>query len=95
MCIRDSPLGVPVGPVYTMGDLLKDPHIRGLLVGVKFGEVEVLQPMLPVMINGETIKDVGASPRLGEHTMEILLELGYSRDDIAQLAAKGAISLSD
>jgi len=34
---------------------------------------------------------VKRSPLLGEHTEEVLAELGYSRDDIAALRADGAI----
>ncbi|MGZ9059686.1 MAG: CoA transferase, partial [Burkholderiaceae bacterium] len=35
--------------------------------------------------------EVARSPLLGEHTEEVLTELGYSRDDIAALRADGAI----
>jgi crotonobetainyl-CoA:carnitine CoA-transferase CaiB-like acyl-CoA transferase len=30
-------------------------------------------------------------PRLGQHTDEVLASLGYSKDDIANLRAEGAI----
>jgi formyl-CoA transferase len=33
----------------------------------------------------------GRAPELGEHTDEILAELGFSDDDIKQLRAEGAV----
>jgi crotonobetainyl-CoA:carnitine CoA-transferase CaiB-like acyl-CoA transferase len=34
------------------------------------------------------------SPRIGEHTAEILLEIGYSTDDIQRLKADRVVGLS-
>jgi crotonobetainyl-CoA:carnitine CoA-transferase CaiB-like acyl-CoA transferase len=34
-------------------------------------------------------------PLLGEHTAEVLAELGYDADEIAALAARGAIRLAE
>jgi len=46
---------------------------------------------LPGRASGiEPAKPVRA-PRLGEHTREIMLELGYSEIDIDSLAGKGVI----
>jgi formyl-CoA transferase len=35
--------------------------------------------------------DVTRSPLLGEHTDEVLAQLGFSPDDVAQLRAQGAV----
>jgi crotonobetainyl-CoA:carnitine CoA-transferase CaiB-like acyl-CoA transferase len=35
-----------------------------------------------------------AAPGIGEHTREVLFELGYSASDIEALAAQGAIRLA-
>jgi len=35
--------------------------------------------------------EVTRSPLLGEHTEEVLVELGYTKDQIATLRAEGAV----
>ena len=35
------------------------------------------------------------APRLGEHSHQVLSEIGYSDDDISQLAACGAVYLEE
>jgi crotonobetainyl-CoA:carnitine CoA-transferase CaiB-like acyl-CoA transferase len=34
------------------------------------------------------------APRLGEHTVEVLDELGWAKDEIQQLLARGIVSVS-
>jgi crotonobetainyl-CoA:carnitine CoA-transferase CaiB-like acyl-CoA transferase len=53
------------------------------------GEVRMLG--LPVKLKNTPGKPQGASPMLGEHTGEILLNLGYSQEDVAALEAEGVI----
>jgi len=71
---------VPVGPVHTAGDIVADPHVaaRGMLVSLE-------QPdgSRPVVVAGSAIKLTATPtgirrrpPRLGEHTAEVLAELG-------------------
>jgi formyl-CoA transferase len=44
----------------------------------------------PIKLSGSP-SDVKRSPLLGEHTEEVMAELGYGKDDIAALRAEGAI----
>jgi formyl-CoA transferase len=39
----------------------------------------------------ESATDVTRSPLLGEHTEEVLAELGYTREQVAELRSAGAI----
>lgn len=53
------------------------------------GEVKMLG--LPVKLKNTPGHPQGPSPVLGQHTGEILLKLGYSSEDIAELEAEGVI----
>ena len=86
---------VPFGPVCTSAEIFADPHyaVREMLV-----EVEQPGSAQRVKIAGVPVKlsdTPGAvrrpAPMLGEHTDEILLASGYSRDDIDHLRAAGAV----
>jgi crotonobetainyl-CoA:carnitine CoA-transferase CaiB-like acyl-CoA transferase len=45
----------------------------------------------PPMQFGEPVVPAGPAPEVGQHTEELLLELGRSWDDIAELRASGAL----
>jgi crotonobetainyl-CoA:carnitine CoA-transferase CaiB-like acyl-CoA transferase len=45
----------------------------------------------PFRIRGITKRPPSPAPELGEHTGQILKELGYSDDDIARLREVGAV----
>jgi crotonobetainyl-CoA:carnitine CoA-transferase CaiB-like acyl-CoA transferase len=45
----------------------------------------------PVTINGEVPTQAEMPPEHGQHTEEILLEAGYSWEDIARLQESGAV----
>lgn len=55
----------------------------------KRGEIKMLG--LPVKLKKTPGKPQGPSPQLGQHTEEILLGLGYSRENIAELEAEKVI----
>ena len=60
-------------------------------------ELGLIQPMpeptvaLPLALDGERVLHRSPPPRLGEHTVEILEELGYSAGEIAHFAAEHVI----
>ncbi len=56
------------------------------------GEMKMLG--LPVKLKKTPGQPQGPSPMLGQHTGEILLRLGYSNEDIAELEAGGVIRTS-
>jgi formyl-CoA transferase len=84
---------IPCGPILSMKELAEEPSLR------KTGTiVEVDHPVRGKYLTvGNPIKlsdsptDVKRSPLLGEHTDEVMAELGYSRNQISALRAAGAI----
>ncbi|MDR2329150.1 MAG: CoA transferase [Comamonas sp.] len=88
--------GVPAGPVRKIKDILEDPQTlaRDMVIEVDHpiaGQVQALG--LPIKFShGNGVTRRGA-PQYGEHTAEVLQELGYSSDDIAALAASQAVQL--
>ena len=45
----------------------------------------------PVAFSATPARPAAVAPELGEHTEQVLLELGYSWDDIARLQDAGAV----
>ena len=87
--------GVPVGPVNRIGDMLADPQVaaREMVVEVehpKAGRTKALGH--PIKFSGTPGSIERAAPRLGEHTREILGDLGYSAGEIDKLYAEAAVA---
>jgi crotonobetainyl-CoA:carnitine CoA-transferase CaiB-like acyl-CoA transferase len=86
---------IPCGPVYDLEEVLRDAQVRArnLLQEVEYpgGSKPVPVAATPVRLS-ETPGDVHhRAPALGEHTDEVLAELGFSKDEIAVLRKEGAI----
>src|SRR5712671_2074990 len=78
---------VPCGPVLSMKDLAHDPFLRanGSIVEVQHQtRGTYLTVGCPMKFSGFTPNITGA-PLLGEHTDQVLTELGYSGEQIAKL----------
>jgi crotonobetainyl-CoA:carnitine CoA-transferase CaiB-like acyl-CoA transferase len=78
--------GVPVGPINTIEDMFADPQIieRGLRIDRIDGEGNRIPGVrAPVFMDGFAQAHGRPSPRLGEHTAEILAELAAQRKDPA------------
>jgi crotonobetainyl-CoA:carnitine CoA-transferase CaiB-like acyl-CoA transferase len=85
---------IPCGPVYSFQDVLDDPHVReaGLFADVPFpGLAKPVKIAAPPIALSERPAAVVRAPLVGEHTDEILRELGYADVEIAALEASGAI----
>ncbi len=85
---------IPVGPVRNVKEAFTDPHIneRGFLQNVKHPTAEKITLFKnPIHMDGKTFDIYMHPPLMGEHTEEILNELGFSREDIINLREEGVI----
>jgi len=86
--------GVPCGPILDVKQMFEDEQIKHLKLAVeiehpRLGKQQVQN--LPVTLSRTPGKVVSASPELGEHTDQVLGELGYSKADIEELKREKAI----
>ncbi|HET8567864.1 MAG TPA: CoA transferase [Candidatus Limnocylindria bacterium] len=85
---------VPVGPINDLGEVFTDPTVRhlGLIAEVDHPTAgKVRAPGIPVRMDGTPPSVRRHPPLLGEHTDEILGEVGFSAEEIAALRRDGAI----
>ena len=85
---------VPAGPVNTLREALDDEHVRA---GDFFREIAfpglgaVSVATTPVTLSETPGEGRSRAPLLGEHTDQVLRELGYSAMEIAALKREGAV----
>jgi crotonobetainyl-CoA:carnitine CoA-transferase CaiB-like acyl-CoA transferase/sulfur carrier protein ThiS len=85
---------VPVGPINALDEVFADPVIRhlGLIAEVDHPTAgRVRAPGIPVRLSGTPPSVRRHPPLLGEHTDEVLADLGYSGTEIAALRRDGAV----
>jgi len=84
-------LGLPFAPIGKPEDMFDDPHLNagGGLLDMEMEDGQCCKlPALPISLNGERLNLQLNPPKAGEHTDEILSELGL---DITELKSKGVI----
>ena len=86
---------VPAGPVLELDEVLEDPQVkaRELLQYIEYPGAPKPVPVAntAVRLSGTPGVIHHRAPTLGEHTEEVLREMGYSNDEIAALRVDGVV----
>jgi crotonobetainyl-CoA:carnitine CoA-transferase CaiB-like acyl-CoA transferase len=87
---------IAAGPIYEFDEVFEDPQVRhlGLVAEMEqpgYGTVRMVG--FPVRAGGTPARLSRPAPLLGQHTAEVLGELGLDGGEIDRLAALGAIAL--
>ena len=88
--------GVPCGPIYNMKQVFDDPQVKHLGIATPMespalGTVNIVGQPIVMERTPQPKKMRRPTPELGEHTDEVLTELGYSKEKIAELRAQDVI----
>ena len=86
--------GIANGRVNNISDVIDHPNLverdRWRTIESAGGTIRTLRP--PAIMHGHD-EPIGPIPSVGQHTADILRELGYSDDRISELAASGSIGI--
>ena len=93
---------VPCGPINTIAQAFDDPQVRARGLRLELprwraheppgpGPAHIASVASPMRLSGTPVSYHRAPPALGQHTDEVLRELGLDASAIAALKAGGAI----
>jgi crotonobetainyl-CoA:carnitine CoA-transferase CaiB-like acyl-CoA transferase len=89
--------GLPFAPIGKPEELFDDPHLAasdGLETVELDDGTETRLPTLPLMMGGARPSTQTRLPEAGADSRALLITLGYSADEIDQLATEGAVGLA-
>ncbi|HUQ75860.1 MAG TPA: CaiB/BaiF CoA-transferase family protein, partial [Burkholderiales bacterium] len=87
-------IGVPTGPIYKMDEVFADPQVQHLGAAAevdhpRLGRLRILNQAVKLSRTPASLKT--ATPEIGQHTDEILGEIGYDAGGIARLRSQGVV----
>lgn len=85
---------VPAAPMYSLEDVMSDEHLGaiGYLTEVDHPtEGRLRQISIPTEWSDSQPTITRHAPTLGEHTFEVLTEVGYSREELGRLMQQGVV----
>lgn len=92
---RFDRVGMPAGPIHRLEDVLTEPQVvhNESIVELEHpvhGSYPV--PNTPFRMQGTPVGPSGYAPRLGEHSVDVLAEAGFTRGEIADLLRDGVVT---
>jgi len=89
-------VGIPCGPINTIGEAFSDEQVSFLNMTktakhTELGNIELLRSPINMSNFEQGARFERPGPKLGQHSTEILRELNYSEEKIAELKAYGTI----
>lgn len=87
--------GVPCGEIQNYGQVFADPHLRerGFFIDLphpRLGSVRALGT--PLRLRSSPARIERAGPLLGEHSAEVLREIGHSDEEVRAFVARGTVT---
>jgi formyl-CoA transferase len=85
--------GVPTGPIYSIDQVFADPQVKHLKVAQSVKGKDRTLTMLgqPFTMSRTKSRLAARPPEIGEHTVPVLKEFGFSKKEIDSLRKAGAI----
>jgi crotonobetainyl-CoA:carnitine CoA-transferase CaiB-like acyl-CoA transferase len=86
--------GVPCGPIYKMDEVFADPQVKHLGMATpvhspKLGDIHVVNQAIEMTRTPSKVQS--PTPERGQHTDEVLRQIGYSDQEIAGLHERKAV----
>ena len=90
--------GIPAGPLLDINEMHQDPQAlaRDMIVDVEHPQAGTVKTLgSPVKFHGTPGGVRCAAPMMGQHSREVLRDIGYSDSDIQELIDAGVLGVSD
>jgi formyl-CoA transferase len=86
--------GVPCGPIYRMDQVFADPQVKHMKIAAevphkRLGKVRLISQ--PVRLSRTPATLLTATPERGEHTAEVLQEIGFTKNEVDSFKSKGIV----
>ena len=89
-----SEAGIPCAPLNNLQDLLNHPHTkaRGIVADYQHPQLGASKTVLQPIVFDNQPRAVGSgAPMLGQHTADILVEVGYTASEIESLTSRNCV----